>query len=353
MAVDARQIASWLLSTIVVLAILYVGRPLLAPLAFAILIWAILNALTDALERAHLPRALAWASSLVLIAAALYLIARILGTEADAVAGEAPAYFARLQGLARSVVAFLHLGRGASLGEVFRSTNLAGVVGSAAASAGSFLFAIVITLVYVGFLLAEQRHLPEKLSRLQEDQTRRDEAGRLIHTIARQVQAYLGVCTLLSALMGGATYLLLFAMHVSFAGFWGLILFLGTYIPSIGAVVVILPALMALLQFSSLAPCLVIILVLGFLHFVLTNIVSTIMLGRTLNLSPLAIILSLSFWGLLWGVAGLFLAVPITGALTIVCRHVDELNWIAIALSGPEPGHKPTRGLALRRKAKV
>ncbi len=50
----------------------------------------------------------------------------------------------------------------------------------------------------------------------------------------------------------------------------------------------------------------------------------------------LAIILSLSFWGLIWGVAGLFLAVPMTGALLIVCEHVQSLRWLAIALAGPQ-----------------
>jgi len=126
-------------------------------------------------------------------------------------------------------------------------------------------------------------------------------------------------------------------MGVSFAGFWALILFLATYIPTIGAVAVLLPALMALLQFGTFAPFLIVAVSLGVLHFVLANVVSTIMLGRTLNLSPLALILSLTFWGLIWGVGGLFLAVPLTGALAIVCRHVEGLNWVGIALAGPDP----------------
>ncbi len=298
MSVDARQVASWLISTLAILAILVIGRPLLAPLAFAMLVWAILNALTDALERVRLPPAFAWASSLLLVAGALYLIARVLGNEADAVAAQAPAYFPKLQQLAGSVLGFLHLGRGANFSDLFSTSNVAGMIGQVAASAGSFLFTLAMIVVYVGFLLAEQRHLPEKLARLQKDQSRRDEAAKVIQTVARQVQAYLGVCTLLSAIMGAATYALLVAMHVSFAGFWALVLFLATYIPTIGAVAVLLPALMALLQFGAFAPFLIIAVSLGALHFVLANIVSTVMLGRTLNLSPLGIILSLSFWGL-------------------------------------------------------
>ena len=334
-AVDARQLASWLISAIVVLAILVLGRPLLSPLAFAVLIWALLNAITDFLERMRLPPAVAWAASLVLIAGVLYSIARVLGNETDAIVAEAPAYFAKLQRLATSVLTFLHIGRGARLNELFSAANVAPMVGQVAASAGEFLFTLAMVVVYVGFLLAEQRYLPEKLRRLQRDEARRDQAGLLVQAVANQVQTYLGVCTLLSAIMGLVTYLLLFVMHVSFAGFWALILFIATYIPTIGAVAVLLPALMALLQFGTFTPFLIIAISLGALHFVLANVVSTIMLGRTLDLSPLALILSLTFWGLIWGVGGLFLAVPITGALAIICRHVEGLNWVGIALAGP------------------
>ncbi|HEX3430310.1 MAG TPA: AI-2E family transporter [Rhizomicrobium sp.] len=335
-AVDARQLASWLISAIIVLAILVVGRPLLSPLAFAILIWAILNAITDFLETLHLPRTLAWAVSVIIIAAVLYSIARVLGNETDAVAAQAPAYFAKLQHLATSALTFLHIGRGARFSDIFSTASVASLIGQVAASAGAFLFTLAMIIVYVGFLLAEQQHLPEKLRRLQQNPARRDEAGQVIQAVAHQVRAYLGVCTLLSAIMGIATYLLLLVMHVSFAGFWALVLFLATYIPTLGAVAVVLPALMALLQFGEFGPFLFIAISLGVLHFVLANVVATIMLGRTLNLSPLALILSLTFWGLIWGVGGLFLAVPITGALAIACRHVEGLNWVGVVLAGPE-----------------
>lgn len=282
-AVDARQLASWLISAIVILGILVVGRPLLSPLAFAILIWAILNAMTEFLERLRLPRVLAWAMSLVLIAWVLYSIARVLANETDAIASEAPAYFARLQHLAARALAFLHLGRGARLSDLFSTAGVAAMLGQMAASAGAFLFTLAMIVVYVGFLLAEQRRLPEKLRRLQRNPARRDEAGQVIQAVARQVQTYLGVCTLLSAAMGLTAYVLLLVMHVSFAGFWALILFLATYIPTIGAAAVLLPALMALLQFGEFTPFLIIAISLGAVHFVLANVVSTIMLGRTLN----------------------------------------------------------------------
>ena len=81
----------------------------------------------------------------------------------------------------------------------------------------------------------------------------------------------------------------------------------------------------------------VIIVVLGALHFGLMNIAATLILGQSLNLSPFVIILALTFWGLVWGIAGLFLAVPLTAAIAIICAHIDELRWVSLLLAAPPP----------------
>ena len=81
----------------------------------------------------------------------------------------------------------------------------------------------------------------------------------------------------------------------------------------------------------------VILIIVAGAHFVLTDIVEPIALGHSLNLSPFVIILSLTFWGLTWGISGLFLAVPMTGAIGIACRHLEGLGWIADMIAGPPP----------------
>jgi predicted PurR-regulated permease PerM len=100
---------------------------------------------------------------------------------------------------------------------------------------------------------------------------------------------------------------------------------------------------MALFQFGSVTAFLVVAATLSTVHFFLTNVIQTVLLGRSLNLSPLAIILSLTFWGLVWGVAGLFLAVPITAAITIVCEHIDGVRWVAVVLADPRRRYRRTR----------
>jgi predicted PurR-regulated permease PerM len=214
-----------------------------------------------------------------------------------------------------------------------QNEGVRGFLGAVAASIGNTLVDLVLVVIYVGFLLAEQGHIPEKIARLQKNNTEK-EGEQVVRAIGHQVQTYLGVCTLASALMALCTYILLAVMGVDFAAFWALAMFILTYIPTVGAVGVVLPALMALAQFGSFGPAVLIAVVLFAIHFLLTSVIETVLLGRTLDLSPLAIIVSLTFWGLVWGVGGLFLAVPLTGAIAIICRHIDGLEWLAEVLSG-------------------
>ena len=69
------------------------------------------------------------------------------------------------------------------------------------------------------------------------------------------------------------------------------------------------------------------------LQFAVGNLLEPAVMGRTLNLSPLMILLSLSFWGMLWGIPGMFLSVPMMVMLAIACSQVEGLRWIAVVLS--------------------
>lgn len=338
MTIDTRRLAEWLVSATIILGLLVIGRPLLVPFAFALLVWAVLNALTNVLNhRLGLPQSIAWAGSLILVVGSFYVVARIFADEAAAIADALPGYSGKLTHIANVWLRFLRLGPLPSLRDMVSASGLAGILGQAAASAGNLLFQFFLIAIYVAFLLAEQRYLGEKLGKLETDSLRRDETGNMLRAIARQLQAYLGVCTLLSVAMGIFTYIVLVVLGVSFAEFWALVMFIANYIPTVGGAVVALPALMVLVQTGSVGQMLVVFALLEAMHFVLANIVSTIMLGRTLNMSPLAIIVSLSFWGLIWGIAGLFLAVPLTGALVLVSEQIEGLHWFAVAMAGPEP----------------
>jgi len=86
----SREVANWLVGALALLAFLILGRPLLVPLVFALLIWAILNAIADALVRFNVPRWVAWTGSLALLLVGIYLLTLIIGNEAAQLAADAP-----------------------------------------------------------------------------------------------------------------------------------------------------------------------------------------------------------------------------------------------------------------------
>jgi predicted PurR-regulated permease PerM len=278
---------------------------------------------------------LAWTGSMALIVVAIYFVARVIADEATELAAEAPGYLMKLEQLAATWLAFLRID--ANINDLFDRSYVTGILSVAAASAGGFVFTLIQILIYVGFLLAEQYHLPTKFASLQASASGQDETKEVFHAIAKQLRSYLGIATVVSAIMAAACYGLLSYLGVSFAGTWALVMFLLSYIPTVGVAGVIFPGLMALLQFGTFGLPLLIVAVLGGIHFLLKNIIETDILRRTLNLSPFAIILSLTFWGLIWGIAGLFLAVPMTGGIAIVCSHIEGLRWISVLLAAPPP----------------
>src|ERR1700676_851275 len=110
MTTESRNAANWLLASLALLALLIVGRPLLVPLVFTVLISAVLNAIVDVLLRFKLPRWLAWLATLALLAGAIYLVTRIVAGQAADFASQAPSYVASLERVITERLAPLRLG---------------------------------------------------------------------------------------------------------------------------------------------------------------------------------------------------------------------------------------------------
>ncbi|HTW73727.1 MAG TPA: AI-2E family transporter [Steroidobacteraceae bacterium] len=350
MKVEIERINSWLLGAALLLLLLYVGRPLLVPLGIALMLWGILNAFVDVLRRAGCPAWLAWSAALILICTSMYLMVFIFSTEAGTFAQQVPLYADKLQSIWSSHEwlqrALPSLDFSSSGSEAF----WAGLLRGAIVPISGVVEETTLIVVYVGFLLAGQHHLPVKLQKLRHT-SHGTEGERAVRLIGRGIQSYLGVCSFLSILMGLVAYALLASLGVAFAGFWALLMFLLTFIPVVGAVGTALPALMAFLQFGSVALAFFVLAVLILSHFILTDVVETIMLGHSLNLSPFVIMVALTFWGLLWGIAGLFLAVPLTSAFAIACRNLVGLEWLADLMQGPPRWHYRWSGKSTHPRA--
>jgi predicted PurR-regulated permease PerM len=122
---------------------------------------------------------------------------------------------------------------------------------------------------------------------------------------------------------------------VDFASFWAVLIFLLNFIPTIGSIIATaFPSLLALVQFETAGPFFITISILTAIQFSIGSLIEPKLMGNRLNLSPLVILLSLGLWGSIWGIPGMFLCVPITVIIMIICAYFPETRPIAVALSG-------------------
>ena len=160
------------------------------------------------------------------------------------------------------------------------------------------------------------------------------------------MRRYLLTKTLFNLTTGALVTALLAAFGVDFPLLWGLLTFLAHYIPSVGAVISVgLPTIFLFLQFSP-GMALLIALLNAALQFLMGNAVEPRIMGSSLDLSPLLVLISLLFWGWLWGPWGMVLSVPITSTIKIICENVEPLRPIAVLMSGSLEHAKPRRRAA-------
>jgi AI-2 transport protein TqsA len=158
--------------------------------------------------------------------------------------------------------------------------------------------------------------------------------------IDTQIRRYIAIKIAVSALTGVLVWAVLAKLGLMLAPVFGVLAFLLNFIPSIGSIIsTLLPIPVAVAQFQG-DPLTIIIVVAvpGAIQTVVGNVLEPKWMGEELNLHPVTVLLALSFWGLLWGIAGMFLAAPLTAILRIVLMQFDTLRPIGMLLAGQFPG---------------
>lgn len=347
----ARQALVWLALAVLVIWVLRVGRPFILPFVLALLALYLIDVTTALWRRLRVGgRTLpAWLARALAIAAMLAFMAVVFGIIADnanEVAAAAPRYQDRLRDLAGQLSAELGVDGSAAIDWVRARLDFGRLVAALAAGVGGLLGNAALVLAYLFFLMLERRYFGAKLAALVPDPGRREAIRRLLAEVDRDVRVYIGVKTLVSLLTAVLSFAIMRAVALDFAAFWALLIFVLNFIPNIGSLVATaLPTLLALVQFDHLRPFLVVGVGVTAVQLLVANVIEPPLMGRSLNMSPLVVVLSLVFWGLVWGTAGLFLAVPVTAIGVIVCARFEPTRWIAVLLSedgrlrGDAPGN--------------
>src|SRR5688572_16510822 len=192
---------------------------------------------------------------------------------------------------------------------------------------------LLLTLAFAALGLAETDEVRRRIARMGNG----DGARRALAAIDEAVPAfrrYVWVKSLTSALTGLATWLAALAFGLPLAWVWGFLAFLLEYVPSVGSAIAIVPPTLMALAEGGPTKAAAVFLVIGSLQVFFGNVVDPRLEGKLMSLSPFGVLLSIVFWGWLWGPAGALLAVPLTVAVVIACRHIPGARGVATVVAG-------------------
>jgi AI-2 transport protein TqsA len=199
-------------------------------------------------------------------------------------------------------------------------------------TAGGLLEAATAGL-YLLFILIGAEKIPGRI-RMAYGKAEGDRLLDIAGGINSAIICYLRAKVISSLLLAGATGAVLLLFGVKFVTAWVLLTFLCNFIPYVGSVIsFVLPVLYAVLQLPPWTGPLAVAGLLLVIQVVSATLVEPLLIGRAVGLSPLVILAALAIWGTVWGLPGMFLAVPLTVVLRIVLENIPGTRPIATMMA--------------------
>ena len=204
-------------------------------------------------------------------------------------------------------------------------TIFSNILNSLSSFAGNFAFVII----FIIFLIFEENHLKKKLNSVLKSSN-----IRILNKINFDIFFYFQLKTITSFLTGIFTFIILFFLKNDLAPTFGIISFFLNFIPFIGSLLsILLPFVFSAVQFLNVFEPFLTFFLLLFIQIYIGNFLEPKLMGKTLNISPLVMIIFLTIMGKIWGVAGMFLSVPLLVIILIILRNMKSTKKIAIMLS--------------------
>jgi len=336
---SGAAISAKIIAVAVLCGCIYYASSIVITLIFSILIAAVLEPGAEFLERLRLPR---WLSSLIMVLLMLtltYLAVYGVYDRALDFVNNAPKLTAKLRQLTEhlQVTAQNFQQSTRTIIPPSADSNLPTVRLQQESPWVQFLlrgmgsvYVFIVTVMFIPFLVFFMLNSKDQLWAATLNLfpiEKRQQAKNVIHSIGIMLRQF-ALGNLLVALITAAPICLVFAiLHLQYALVLGLLAAFLSLIPYIGVALALVPPLMvALLQYDSVQPFLILAVTVGAAHFMAVNFLTPKLVGHRLNLNALVVTIAMMFWAWLWGGFGLVLAVPITAAIKAVCDNVERLK---------------------------
>jgi AI-2 transport protein TqsA len=325
-----------LAAVVVVLVGLRVGAPILNPILFAVVLALLFSPLYSWLRRRGLPTPLALVIMLVFVGAIFAGLFFTLGASISRFTERLGFYTAQLNGQLNDLEALIErLGLSdVDLKEVVKPGALAEALGVVLSGIAGFLSDLFLILAIMLFLLAEGGALMDRLrASVPEDNP---QIARLT-VFGRNVVRQFGLRAIVNLVTGTGVTVLLLVLGVDFPLLWGILTFFLSFVPYVGLVLAVAPAVVLALAEFGLSRAVLVIAGVVVINVLAENVLSPMMMGRGLNLSPTIVFLSFILWAWVLGGPGAFLAVPITMFVIVMLDTFPETRWLARLMGAGAP----------------
>jgi AI-2 transport protein TqsA len=197
-----------------------------------------------------------------------------------------------------------------------------------------FIGAAIIFLILTVFMLTEARSFGRRLEAI--SLAHGPNIARML-SATRDIQRYLGIKTVISLITGFLAGLLCWAAGLDFFILWGIVAFALNFIPVIGSLIAGVPPMILALLVAGIPNALLVAGGYLLINNFLGNFIEPILVGRRFGISTLVVVISVLFWGWVWGPLGMLLAVPLTMVIKVILDGSEELRWIGVAISSETP----------------
>lgn len=328
-------------------AFLYFAAPIVIPIVISISLAYILSPLVAWLDKFKIPHTVSVTLVLLLSLIILGLLGYLIFLQINNFLLELPHYWKSILKILNELkiklaaMGLQKLDLLSSLEKIDISTmnlkDFSGVgkyLATGMTSVISLLLGGILIFFFTFFILNDQKHLENRLIRAL-GTVEEKLSKKILSEINSQIRSFILLQFLITA---GLTVVLtggLLIMGINYAYIWGPLAAILNLIPIIGAIGgIILPALVALIEFNSFGMVALVVFFFTLVQFLESNLITPRLLANKVNLNPLAILIATMYWGWLWGGIGVLLAVPITASFKVICDYIEAFQPIGILLGG-------------------
>jgi len=330
----------------VLVIILKALKAIFIPLIIAIFLSFVFAPLTAYLKKRHIPMILILLLTLVIIGVFFFLVIMVVYAAANSLVSGIPNYQASFSRLVTQAVEYFsgYATKWEFTTDQLSLINISQFLTSGFVSIPSMIkntmntfigvfWNLFLILIFMIFILLESDKLQNRLKKVMTDEDKQT-TYYAISNIQLQLQKYLTVKSLISLATAIVGMAIMLAYGVDFVLVCGILLFVLNFIPNIGSIIatavpITICALQGGFDFRLFSFSL---LMIG-TQMLFGNIIEPRVQGNRLNLTPIMVLISLIFWGWLWGVVGMLISVPLTSALNIIIKQVDSKNIFSAIFS--------------------